>query len=119
MNDLEADGQKKDLVLEYELDAPLGKVWQAISVPAFRDKWLPKGELAEAGPASSEPGAEIRYIMRDNEPPFLESVVTFQVSPGARGGTKLKIIHELVDARLERLLPRAANNNWTCFMLAA
>lgn len=57
--------------------------------------------------------------MRDDEPPFLESVMTFQVTPNTVGGTRLKIIHGLADARLERHLPRAANNNWTCLMLAA
>jgi uncharacterized protein YndB with AHSA1/START domain len=119
MNDMEPERQKKDLVLEYELDAPLEKVWQAISIPAFRDKWLAKGELAEVEPVSSEPGEKMRYLMRDDQPPFLESIVTFHVTPIATGGTKLKIIHELADARLERRLPRAANTNRTCLMLAA
>lgn len=119
MNNVEAEGQKKELVFEYELDAPPEKVWRAISIPAFREKWLPNRELAEAGPISSEPGEEIRYRIRDDEPPFLESVVTFQVTPDAVGGTRLKIIHGLADARLEQDLPRAENNNWTCLMLAA
>lgn len=119
MNDMEAEGQTKDLVLEYELDAPPEKVWRAISIPAFREKWLPKGELADTEPVSSAPGEEISYTMRDDEPPFLESVMTFQVTPNTVGGTRLKIIHGLADARLERHLPRAANNNWTCLMLAA
>ena len=69
MNEMEADGKTKDLVLEFELDAPPEKVWRAISIPAFRDKWLPKGELADAEPVSWAPGEEIRYRMRDDEPP--------------------------------------------------
>jgi uncharacterized protein YndB with AHSA1/START domain len=57
--------------------------------------------------------------MRDDEPPFLESVVTFQVTPVADGGTRLLIIHRLMDARLEVRLPVAANSNDRCLMRAA
>lgn len=119
MNDVDAKGQTKDLVLEFELDAPPEKVWRAISIPAVRRKWLPNGELAEAEPVSSKAGKEIRYRMRDSEPPFLESVVTFQIIPNAVGGARLRIVHALIDARLERRLPRAANNNRFCVMRAA
>jgi uncharacterized protein YndB with AHSA1/START domain len=119
MNGIEVDGQAKDMVLEYELEAPPEKVWRAISIPAFREKWLPKRQLAEAEPVSSAPGEEIRYRMRDDEPPFLESIVTFQLRPNAAGGTRLRIIHELSDARLERPPRRAANTNRFCLMRAA
>jgi uncharacterized protein YndB with AHSA1/START domain len=119
MNGIEVDGQAKDMVLEYELEAPPEKVWRAISIPAFREKWLPKRQLAEAEPVSSAPGEEIRYRMRDDEPPFLESIVTFQLRPNAAGGTRLRIVHELADARLERPPRRAANTNRFCLMRAA
>ncbi|MEZ2221607.1 SRPBCC domain-containing protein [Rhizobium sp. RCC_161_2] len=119
MIDIEADEQTKDLVQEYQLDAPPEKVWRAISIPAFRERWLPKGDLADPNPVSSAPGEEIRYRMRDGEPPFLESIVTLQIRPNAVGGTRLKIIHELADARLERRPPRAANSNRLCVMRAA
>jgi uncharacterized protein YndB with AHSA1/START domain len=119
MNNVDAARQTKDLVLEFELDAPPEKVWRAISIPAVRRRWLPKGDLAEAEPVSSKPGKEIRYRMRDGEPPFLESIVTFQVIPIA-AGTRLRIVHELADARLQRRPPRPANNNnWSCVMRAA
>ena len=117
--DLEAGGQAKDLVLEYELDAPPEKVWRAISIDALRERWLPKGDLADAEPVSSAPGKEVRYRMRDNEPPFLESIVTFQLDPRLDGGTTLRIIHRLVDARLARLPSRAANGNRAPLMRAA
>ena len=108
-----------DLVLEYELDAPLEKVWRAISIAAFREKWLPRVALADAEPLSSATCEEIRYRVRDDEPPFLESVVTFQIMPSADGGTRLRIIHGLADARLGRHLPKAANSNGPCLMRAA
>lgn len=120
MTHLEAEDRVKDLVLEYELDAPPEKVWRAISTASFREKWLPKGDLAEGEPVSSAPGEEIRYRMREDEPPFLESVVTFQIEPAAGGGTRLRIIHVLADARLvRRQPPRAANSNRACLMRAA
>ncbi|NIA70998.1 polyketide cyclase [Pelagibius litoralis] len=119
MNELDAKGQATDLVLEYELDASPQKVWRAISVPEFREKWLPKGDLVDAEPISSAPGEEVSYRMKDNEPPFLESRVTFQVRPNADGTTTLRIIHGLADERLVQQPPRAANNNRPLLMRAA
>ncbi|WP_066584905.1 SRPBCC family protein [Sphingomonas pruni] len=119
MSDTETEKQAADLVFEYELDAPPEKVWRAISVPGFRDKWLPAGDLADADPVFSAPGEEIRYAIRDSEPPFLESVVTFQVRPGADGGAILRVVHGLTDKRLVPRTVRAANNNGPWMMLAA
>jgi uncharacterized protein YndB with AHSA1/START domain len=75
--------------------------------------------LADAEPVRSAPGEEIRYRMREDEPPFLESVVTFQLRPNADGGTHLRIIHRLADRRARHALPRAANSNGRCLMRAA
>ena len=111
--------QTEDLVLDYELDAPPEKVWLAISDPALRARWLPKRDLADATPISSISGEEVRYRMRDDEPPFLESIVTFQVSPNAAGGTRLRIIHGLVTAALMPRTLRAANSNRCSLMRAA
>lgn len=99
----------RGLALEYDLDAPPEKVWRAISIPAFRDRWLPGGDLAEAEPVATEPGVEIRYRMRDGAPPFLDSVVTFRLRPGAAGGTILRVVHELAQARPAQAMP--ANRN--------
>jgi len=57
--------------------------------------------------------------MRYKEPPSLESVVAFQIEPNACGGTVLKIIHGLTDARLVRQAPVAANSNTPVMMRAA
>lgn len=118
-DDADAETKANDVVLEVELDAPVEKVWRAISIADFREKWLPDADLANAEPISSASCEEIRYRMRDDEPPFLESVVTFQVMPNADGGTRLRIIHGIADARLGREPPRAANNNSPLLMLAA
>jgi uncharacterized protein YndB with AHSA1/START domain len=119
MSGTEPEKLAEILVFEYELDAPPEKVWRAISVPGFRDKWLPEEDLADADPVSTAPGEEIRYAIRDGEPPFLESVVTFQVRPGADGGSILRVVHGLTDARLVPRKMPAANNNGPWMMLAA
>lgn len=105
-----------ELVFEYALDAPPGQVWRAISIPEFREQWLPAGDLAQAEPVSSVREEEIRYRLRDVEPPHLQSVVTFQVRPDQAGGTVLRIIHALADARLPA---RPAANDSGPYMLAA
>ena len=119
MSDTEAKKPKDNLVVEYEIDAPPEMVWRAISIPELREKWLPEKDLADAVPISAEPGEEVRYRVREEESPFLESIVTFQVGPNVYGGTRLRIIHHLVDARSVRRTPPAANNNWPVLMLAA
>ncbi|WP_282608055.1 SRPBCC domain-containing protein [Pelagibius sp. Alg239-R121] len=119
MNELETKEQTKDLVFEFELDAPPKKVWRAISLPEFRDIWLPKGDLADAAPISSAPDEEVSYRMKDNEPPFLESEVTFQVRPDGDGGTILRVIHVLLDEQVTQQPLKAANNNRPVMMHAA
>jgi uncharacterized protein YndB with AHSA1/START domain len=84
-----------EIALEYELDAKPEKVWRAIALPAFRERWLPKGDLAEPEPVASIPGVEIRYRMREDDGPFPESTVTFLIGPGRQGGTLIRVIHRI------------------------
>jgi uncharacterized protein YndB with AHSA1/START domain len=118
MSDVENAGTDRTMIFEYELDAPPQKVWRAVSRPDLRALWLPKEALAHPEATLLVPGQEARYTMRDSDPPFLESAVTFQLSPTAAGGTRLRIVHRLVDARLDRA-PTAANGNRPTMMLAA
>jgi len=103
----------------YELDAPPEKVWRAISIAEFREKWLPKEALADPQSLSETPGKEIRYKLRDDAPPYLESTVTFTIAANASGGTSLRIVHELTGAAFERLAKTVANSNSPTLMLAA
>lgn len=119
MNDEKTKEPKTGIALEYELDEPPQKVWRAISIPEFRESWLPKEALADPEATSVTPGEEVRYRMRDNAPPFLESTVTFRITPNATGGTSLRIIHELTDMRFDRMTRAAGNNNSPPLMLAA
>ncbi|MGG6898075.1 SRPBCC family protein [Rhizobium sp. BR 315] len=119
MNDLNIPARKNGIELEYDLEEPPQKVWRAVSTPELRENWLPKEALADPEAISITPGEEICYRLRDDAPPFLESTVTFRIAPNANGGTSLRIIHELDDARLRRAEKAAANNNGFCVMRAA
>jgi uncharacterized protein YndB with AHSA1/START domain len=118
MNDRKSDETAKGLVFECEIDEPPQKVWRAISIPGFREHWLPKQALADPDATSVTPEKEIRYRMRDDDPPFIESLVTIQISPNAAGGTSFRVIHEISDVRLSRKTV-AANSNDTLLMNAA
>jgi uncharacterized protein YndB with AHSA1/START domain len=118
MNDKKIDEAAKCLVFAYEIDAPPQKVWRAISIPGYREHWLPKQALADPEASSVTPGKEIKYRMRDDDPPFLESLVTIQISPNGTGGTSLRVVHEISDERLSSKTI-AANSNDTAVMLAA
>ncbi|QWW66233.1 SRPBCC domain-containing protein [Rhizobium sp. WYJ-E13] len=116
---VKAKQQQSGFEQTYELDAPLEKVWRAISIAEFREKWLPKEALADPQSLSETPSKEIRYRLRDDAPPYLESTVTFTIAANASGGTSLRIVHELTGATFERLSRSVANNNGQTMMLAA
>ncbi|MBX2856276.1 MAG: hypothetical protein KTR21_14890 [Rhodobacteraceae bacterium] len=118
MSDQTTQPQTEKLVLEYELDAAPEKVWRAVSSSAYREQWLPKAALVDEEAVSITPGEEVRYRMRDDEPPFLESVVTFQIAPTPAGGATLTIIHELTDPRVKPRIT-AANSNRQFLLRAA
>ena len=111
------DDAERALVLEYELDAPPEKVWRAVTIPALRERWLPDCDLAGTDPESSVAGEEVRYRLRESEPPFRESRVTFKIEPNEAGGTRFRIIQEACDDA--RQLPQTANSNGRCLMRAA
>ncbi len=119
MNNLKIPERKRGIELEYQLNEPPQKVWRAISTPELRQNWLPQEALADPEAISVTPGKEVRYQLRDDAPPFLESTVTFRISSNASGGTSLRIIHELDDVRLGETERAAANNNSLNVMRAA
>ncbi len=119
MTGSQADRRRKapaSLRFDYELDAPPQKVWRALSIAEFRDNWLPATALAQSEAVTVTPGEEVSYRMRESEPPYLESTITFRIAPDGQGGTVLRIVHELDRARPE---PVAANGNRTTLMRAA
>jgi uncharacterized protein YndB with AHSA1/START domain len=115
MSDIVSDtGEEIEIALEYELDAPPEKVWRAIAVAAFRERWLPQANLAEPEPIVSIPGVEVEYRMREEGALFLGSTVTFRIEPGTQGGTLFRIIHRIEDVR-----GSGANDNLRPVSLAA
>lgn len=110
------DRPEQTLVLEFEFDAPPSRVWRAVTIQALRERWLPDADLAVAEPQSSVTGEEVSYRMRDTEPPFRESDVTFRLEPNEAGGTRLRITHQARGIGTQP--PKPANSN-CCLMLAA
>ena len=118
MSGEDSEAAADPLVFAFQFDEPPEKLWRALSTPGLRERWLPDAELADPEPSVVEPGEALRYRMRDSEPPFLESVVTFRIGAGESGGTSLHVIHELVDGRVGLdLIP--ANGNAPPLMRAA
>lgn len=107
-----------DLVLEYDLDAPPDKVRRALGVADIRRRWFPDHDLADPDAVETMSDGEIRYRMKERWPPFLESIVRFQIAPQERGGTRLTIVHRVVrPTSAER--PQAGNGNVMGLRLAA
>jgi uncharacterized protein YndB with AHSA1/START domain len=115
MNDIASDPREEaEIALEVELDASPEKVWRAVAIAAFRERWLPRADLAEGEPIASIPGVEVRYRMREEGAPLKESTVTFRIEPGPRGGTLFRVIH-----RTEAARRTSANDNLRPVSLAA
>jgi len=114
----DSDVAAAPLVFAFQFDEPPEKLWRALSTPGLREHWLPDAELADPEPSIVAPGEALRYRMRDSEPPFLESVVTFRIDASEAGGSSLHVIHELADRRLGLdLIP--ANSNGPPLMCVA
>jgi len=113
-----AEASSGHIVLEYQLDAPPEKVWRAISVPGLRHVWLPDAALADPEPTVLASGEAIRYRMREDAPPFLESAVTFRITLNDSGGTCLRVIHELAAPGVKQI-DKPANGNVPPMLRAA
>ncbi|QRM42804.1 SRPBCC domain-containing protein [Rhizobium sp. BG4] len=119
MSEAQVSEQESGIELEFDLGDPPQKVWRAVTIPELRERWLPKESLADPDAISVTPGEQVRYRLRDDTPPFFESIVTFTLTPNADGGTCLRIVHELTDARLDEMTRAPANSNSPLLMLAA
>ncbi len=118
MNDIDAETEANALVMDFELEARPEKVWRAISIPAYREAWLPGRSLADDEATVVAPGRKIQYTLRDSDPPFLDSVVTFEVHPHGEDGARLRIVHAL-PRTTSRRATMAVNDNRSPTRLAA
>ncbi|MCG8490903.1 MAG: hypothetical protein MI743_04750 [Sneathiellales bacterium] len=112
------DQKKKHVKQTYKLAASPEKIWKALNIPEFRRRWWPDGEGAEKEETETSE-LSVRYRMKEKEPPFLESVVTFKIVPEDGQTTTLEIIHQLEDSIVIQLDDRVANDNSGPLMLAA
>lgn len=97
-----------------ELEAPPEKVWRALTIPAFRARWL--GADAANRPTeviAAEPPHRVSWSWREAGEP--DGVVTVTLTPTPSGGTALELVHA---RRVPLAVPPAANGN-TVMMLAA
>jgi uncharacterized protein YndB with AHSA1/START domain len=109
----------EDLVFETGLDAPPDKVWRALTIPEYLERWLERPESVDVDQvAANEPhSVTYRWTERgsgDADPE--ESFVTFELTPRDNGGTWFRLTHRPAAP------PTAANNNeapMAMFMRAA
>lgn len=105
------------LVFETTLDAPPEKVWRALSIPEYLERWLQPPADAEISVVASDENRSLTYRWREPgegvaaEPE--ESLVTFEISPREDGGTWFRLTHAPI------ALPVPANSNEPVMMLAA
>lgn len=134
----DAQGRQDALNFAYDLDAPPAKVWRAVTVPDFVERWLLARPVAEEagmpdrpgtppGPAAlaslrvldQVPGRWIRYSWQEAGHGLPDSVVTFRLDANAAGGTTLSIIHVLASPVRMPAAETAANSNTPMLMLRA
>ena len=100
-----------ELVQDYDLDAPPEKVRRAVSIPEFREQWLPTEDLTSPVPTETED--RVIYDMKEGSA-MPDSRVSFEITPNHHGGTRLRVIH-----RVRQPSTLAANTNGPGLMMAA
>lgn len=98
----------KELVFETVLDAPPEKVWRALAIPEYLERWLQRPANAELSIHASDENRSLTYLWREVDeasPACRQSLVTFELAPGPDGGTLFRLTHAPV------VMPAAANGN--------
>ena len=99
------------VVTECDLpDAP-EKVWRALTAPRWLAAWLP--EAIDSEILAAEPNRLLRYRWagaqddKDAAGRAVQSVVTFELTGTADGGTHLRVVHRVAEeARIIPFAPR-------------
>ena len=108
---------KDALVFECALDAPVEKVWRALTVPEYLERWLKAGaEKIDLAVVSSEENKSLSYRWRDSGQGAIvgaeDSMVTFEITPMSDGGTWFRLTHAPM------AVPVAANGNIAMMLVA-
>ena len=97
------------LVLECALDAPPEKVWRALTVPEYLERWLKPEQDIDLAVVTAEENKSLTYRWREAGQGAAigmeDSLVTFELTPTNDGGTWFRLTHAPM------ALPVAANSN--------
>ena len=97
------------LVFECALDAPPEKVWRALTIPEYLERWLKPAETIDLSVVTSEENRSLTYRWRESGQGAIvgaeDSLVTFELTPTTDGGTWFKLTHAPI------AIPVAANSN--------
>lgn len=99
-----------ELVFECALDAPPEKVWRALTIPEYLERWLRPDHELDLAVVSAEENRSLSYRWRAAGES--DSLVTFEVSPLEDGGTWFRLTHAPI------AVPAAANSNGPMMMAA-
>lgn len=97
------------LVFECALDAPPEKVWRALTVPEYLERWLKPEQEIDLAVVTAEENKSLTYRWREAGQGAVigmeDSLVTFELTPTNDGGTWFRLTHAPM------ALPVAANSN--------
>ena len=97
------------LVFECALDAPPEKVWRALTVPEYLERWLKPEQEIDLAVVTSEENKSLTYRWREAGQGTIasmeDSLVTFELTPTSDGGTWFRLTHAPM------AVPVAANSN--------
>lgn len=105
------------LTFECKLDAAPEKVWRALTVPAYLERWLkPDAERLDMSVVEAKENQSVTYRWREGGQGAIigaeDSLVTFELTPMADGGTWFRLTHAPM------AVPVAANSNVAMAMAA-
>lgn len=97
------------LVFECALDAPPEKVWRALTIPEYLERWLRPAQAVDLAVVTAEENKSLTYRWRESGQGAIvgaeDSLVTFELTPTNDGGTWFRLTHAPV------AVPAAANSN--------
>jgi uncharacterized protein YndB with AHSA1/START domain len=97
------------LVFECALDAPPEKVWRALTIPAYLERWLKPAQDIDLAVVTAEENRSLTYRWREAGQGAIvgmeDSLVTFELTPTSDGGTWFRLTHAPM------AMPVAANSN--------
>ena len=104
------------LVFECALDAPPEKVWRALTIREYLERWLKPDQDLDLAVVTSEENKSLTYHWREAGQGAMagmeDSLVTFELTPTTDGGTWFRLTHAPV------AVPVAANSNELMMMAA-